>query len=364
MISPKNYFPIIKTKDAELRGMCSLAQETKNDIVPLFELTRSRITPKLPDGPVAKRLAKIATDYGTTPLSLDLTSFTDLQNSEIRGYYDAKDGFQKWTQFIYEQTDTFPDIYPVLLISDEGISSEDEYCQRHRPEVASLLDSCGKLIYRISGDYEALQFDLENLFDSSNQPIVVLDMEYIPREKGEVYAQKACQSLEIIDQHGVQHVILTGSSFPKDPTENGDQGYGENKLEEVLMYNHCKRQFSELIYGDYASIYPLPNERAGGRGWVPRIDFPSVSEDLIVYYRDKKKTNEGSYKNAYIRVAQKVVRDRRFLDLKTCIGQQNWGIQQILLAAEGYPPGLNPSFWISVRINLHVTLRQLKLRES
>ena len=364
MINSKNYVPIVKTRDAELRGMCQLMRETKDDIIPLFELTRSRITPKSPDGPVAKRLSKIASDYGVTALGFDLTSFTDLQNKEIYGYYDAREGFQKWTQFIANQTDTFPDIYPVLLVSDDGISTESEYCERHRPEVASLLDSCGKLIFRVSGDYGALEFDLENLFDRSKPPIVLLDMEYIPKEKWKVYAEKASQSLTIIYQHGVRHVILAGSSYPQDPTENGSPEYGENRLEEVLMYNHCKKDFRELIYGDYASIYPLPNLRAGGNGWVPRIDFPSSLDDLMVYHRDKKRVNEGSYKDAYIRVAKKVVKDRHFLALKNDIGQQNWGIQQILMAAEGYPPGLNPSFWISVRINLHVALRRKIRRNS
>lgn len=360
MITPKHYLPIVKTRDAELRGVCPLLHETKSDIIPLFELTRSRITKKSPDGPVGKRLEKIASDYGTTPLGLDLTSFTDLQNKEIYGYYDSRHGFQRWTRFIDEQTQTFPDIYPVLLISDIGIETEEEYQSRHQPEVASLLESCGKLIYRVAGDYSALEFDLDTLFDPSSLPIVLLDMEFIPKDKSRIYAEKAKPILQTIYERGIQHVIIAGSSYPQDPTENGNDKRGENKLEEVLMYDLCKESFSGLIYGDYATINPLPNLRAGGRGWVPRIDFPTP--DSIIYYRDRKGKHEGSYKDAYIRVAKDVVADRKFQELRRRIGDHNWGVQQILMAAGGYPPGMSPSFWISVRINLHITLRRMILR--
>lgn len=364
MITTKHYIPIVKTKDAELRGMCSLSPETKGDIVPLFELTRSRISKNNPEGSVRKRLLQIAEDYGVTPLGLDLTSFTDLQNREILDFYDPINGFRKWTDFIAAQKSIFQRLYPALLISDSNIDTKEEYRERHRPEIATLLELCEQLVYRVPGDYEALEFDLDNLFDKTRPPIVLLDMEFIPKEKGKIYAEVALKSLRMIFQqrYGIKTVILAGSSYPKDPAENGGDSRGENKLEEIVMFNHCRKEFPLLVYGDYATIYPLPNLRAGSHGWVPRIDFPT--ETSIVYYRERKKIGEKSYKEAYIRVAKKVVEDKQFRLLQDKIGNQNWGIRQIMEAANGYPPSMAPAFWISVRINLHVTLRRLILKNG
>ncbi len=362
MITPKTYLPIIKTRDGELRGVCALNQETKNDIIPLFELTKSRTTPKAPEGPIGKRIEKIALDYGAeTPLGLDLTSFIDLQNHEIHSLYKPKNGFQAWTDFIAEQKKGFQQLVPTLLISDTEINTEEEYIQRHKAEITALQNVCSQFIFRTPGDDDWLNFDLENLFDPLHPPIVLLDMGFIPKDKGKIYAERAKQSLESIYQtkHGIQTVVLAGSSYPKAPTENGEEFHGENILEEVIMFKECQSVHKNLIYGDYATIYPLPNLRAGGRGWVPRIDFPRA--ESIVYYRDRKKIGEPTYKNAYIRVAKSVTEDRLFQELAKKIGTQNWGIKQISMAADGYPPSLSPSFWISVRINLHITLRRLIL---
>lgn len=363
MIGNQRYLPILKTKDAELRGVCSLARETKKGIVPLFELTKSRSTKKNPEGPVRRRLTKIAEDYGRTEIGLDLTSFTDLKNAEINDFFSSAGGFRKWTDFIAEQKYTFPHLHPVLLISDVGVDTEEKYAERHQTEVKHLYNSCEEIIYRIPSDYEAVEFDLEHFFKDFPSPIVLLDMEFIPKEKGKIYAKNALKMIELIAQpkYGVQKIILAGSSYPKDPTENGDDLHGENVLEEIVMFDICKKQHPKLIYGDYATIYPLPNLRAGSTGWVPRIDFPIVTGKSIIYHRDRKKINEGTYKQAYIRAAETVVNDARFQLLRKRIGDQNWGIRQIMDAAAGYPPGMSPSFWISVRINLHVTLRHLIL---
>jgi hypothetical protein len=247
-------------------------------------------------------------------------------------------------------------------MSDEGIKSEQQYAEVHQQESKELLNICDNIIYRVPLDYEAIEFDLKIFFATEKSPIVLLDACFIPKEKGKIYSKIVTPIITSLYQSHpkVKQVILAGSSFPSDPTAyNNGKDYGENQIEECIMYEECRKIYPNLIYGDYATIHPLPNERAGGHGWIPRIDFPT--ESSIIYYRSRKDQTESNYTQAYKRAARKVVNDLRFVQLHEKLGENNWGIQQILLAARGYPPGLSPSFWISVRINLHVTLRHLLL---
>ena len=103
----------------------------------------------------------------------------------------------------------------------------------------------------------------------------------------------------------------------------------------------------KIVYGDYGSINPIRNDNiVMARGWIPRIDVPTQRE--IFYKRERR--GENNYSNTYSRVARKIVRDSRFPKNFS----YNWGIEQINNCAKGASPGSNPSFWISVRMNIHI----------
>lgn len=83
------------------------------------------------------------------------------------------------------------------------------------------------------------------------------------------------------------------------------------------------------------------------RGWIPRIDVPLPNE--IFYYKQRRPKGVSAYASTYIQVAQSVCFDQRFpsdLDI--------WGIEQIKTCAAGGTPSASPSFWISVRMNIHI----------
>ena len=111
-----------------------------------------------------------------------------------------------------------------------------------------------------------------------------------------------------------------------------------------------------IMYSDYGSINPIRNDNViMANGWRPRIDVPLETE--IFYYR-RRKVPKG-YAVTYSLVAVDATRDRRFpSEIK------NWGINQIIIAADGASPGSSPSFWISVRMNIYIEqqLRRLSLR--
>ena len=117
------------------------------------------------------------------------------------------------------------------------------------------------------------------------------------------------------------------------------------------------KQDVAISYGDYGSINPLRNDLVFTRGWRPRIDFPT-SKNRIFYYREKRSKDKGgtysSYGSHYVSVAKKVVGNGAFEDIP-----ESWGVKQIKSAARGFPPGKSPSFWISVRMEIHM-LQQIK----
>jgi hypothetical protein len=96
---------------------------------------------------------------------------------------------------------------------------------------------------------------------------------------------------------------------------------------------------------------------AGRGGWYPRIDFPT-SQKKIYYYREGREKIApkvyGPYDLPYINVAKNILKDSQFEDIP-----KSWGVKQIKSAAGGSPPGMAPSFWISVRMEIHM-LQQLK----
>jgi hypothetical protein len=163
---------------------------------------------------------------------------------------------------------------------------------------------------------------------------------------------------------GVKNIILSATSFPQNPTEYGDDREGKYDLEETTIFNKvlngldsASKKKLNLIYGDYASINPNRNDQRGGRAWIPRIDIPTERKLFYLRYRRNSQIQE-SYAKAYTKVAQKITREPDYKRLREKL-RNCWGIKQIELAAEGEPQGLTPSFWISVRMNIHITLQTL-----
>ena len=90
-------------------------------------------------------------------------------------------------------------------------------------------------------------------------------------------------------------------------------------------------------------------------GWRPRIDFPT-SKKKTFYYREKRAVRKvdgkdvfSDYGAHYVSVAKKVLASPLFEDIPT-----SWGVRQIRSASVGSPPSKAPSFWISVRMEIHL----------
>ncbi|MFA5093480.1 MAG: beta family protein [Candidatus Omnitrophota bacterium] len=353
------YAPIIKTGDAEMRGLDNLNDENKNGITPVFELTKSRKSKNIPQGDIHRRLQKIQDIFGNRRFILDLTSDPNSTNEQIEKLLDNSNGYSNWINFLVLLKNDFPKLIPTIQITDKGVKTEEEVYNRVKAQVELLDKHFTEVVYRFPLEHDYYKTDLEHITNkiSNDKLICIIDAGFITQNKSGIYITKAKSIIADIKKYGVKRIILSATSFPRNPTQFGDEGDGEFNLEECSFFNGTKEDeaSASFIYGDYATINPIRSDQAGGNGWVPRIDMPT--EDVLFYYRSRKNKRELTYVDAYIRVARSMVSDQRYKNIKKEI-KDCWGIEQIELAAGGTPEGLSPSFWISVRMNIHMTIRK------
>lgn len=355
-----SYIPIIKTADAELRAVEYLSETVKSGITPLFELTRSRRTKNLPGGDIYRRLQKLESIYEGGEFILDLNG--EYTNEQIEELQSNKDGYKKWVEFVIQCQETFPKLIPAIQVSDEDVDTRAEYNARLRRQAHALEQHFERILYRFPITYNDFGNDLEVICSAldTDKLFCIVDADFISPRKFSDNASRAIEIIEALDGYDrIKRVGIAATSFPKSPTQYGLDDWGEFLLEECLFYREVKDAKHNVIYGDYATINTEVNDQAGGSGWIPRIDVPC--KETLFYYRLRRGVRDVSYVSSYIKVAQRIVQDPKYQEVKRLI-PHCWGIKQIDLAAEGAPPGLSPSFWISVRMNIHITLRHRLLQ--
>ena len=337
------YHPLIKTRDAELRGFNNLSVDILDQILPVYELTKSRKTTRAPDGDIYKRMLKIGEIQGDRPFVLDLCTSDKYRNPQIDQLLDEDKGYSNWQLFLNVHSDL--NIIPMVHLYDEQDFEEVE-----------------RFVYVVSQDKEflavRLPYDLEDIQNyvipitrnmaSNCKLMVFLDADFI-RGINEDYVVsnfvRASQHLAGIS--GIERVVMLATSFPRSPAALGEDHQGAFDIVEERIYKKASRQVS-LHYGDYASINTEQVEIKGGT-FVPRIDI--ALEDGFIYRRYRR--HEGSYPLC----AEKMVGDDRYISLGT------WADSEIQIARTGEPTGRSPSFWIAVRINYYVTSR-VRLRSA
>jgi hypothetical protein len=362
------YVPIIKTGDAEMRGIENLSEAVKDRITPLIELTRSRFTKskRAPRGDIFRRIERLTKAYGKRQIILDLTSIPELSNDQIQDLLLSDDGYRNWVNFVVDLREDLPDLIPIIQLK-EDVDDVTEIESRLKRQVRRLADTFEMLSYRLSIMDEAYQDDLrvikEEIPNLGDKMICVIDCDFVGRGRGPAYATYAKDIINNLVSLGIKNIVLSATSFPQNPTEYGDDEQGEYNLEEITIFTYLQNELDSdikkkvnLIYGDYACINPNRNDQRGGNPWIPRIDIPTNTH--IFYRRSRRNRDVEDYERAYTRVAQSIVRNENYRQLRARIGPC-WGIEQVELAAAGEPQGLAPSFWISVRMNIHITLQSL-----
>jgi hypothetical protein len=336
------YSPCLKTTDAELRGFSKLDDSVKDALLPIFELTRSRTSKNNPHGDVATRLEAIKSGIGSQrPFILDLTTHPDLSNAQINALLDEEDGFVAWRKFIDRlDMNVIPAIHIVEGGSPNNLSKQVKEIERARGNIAFRADVFDPNTQQYVSEI------LGNLSDVSRL-IIILDAMFIKKPDVGPVAEEIGKRIGEMLSLGItdEKIVTIASSYPRSVDEPGygNEHDGYFPAEEISLHDQVVTKFPKVRYGDYASVHPVRYPARGG-GWIPRVDFPL--DRHYSYHRYRR--DEGGY----VKAAGAVINDKRYQSIGT------WGDGEIAVAAAGNPTGRSPSFWISARVNIHIT-RQL-----
>jgi hypothetical protein len=348
------YNLLFKTGDAEIRAL-EKSNINFEKIFPIIELTRGRKSKSDKIGIVSKRIEQLYKIFNDQRICIDLTTEESLSNSQIDDLYNYENGYLNWILFIKDlKLNYFNKVIPTILVNTDDKNSDKNLLT----QVQELSGLCDTIAYRNNitddGYFEDLQLISKFINNKENLKfILIFDCEYVP-------SGAVLNTIEVL-QARIQKVrrliprvktIVVSTSFPRYVSDIGNDDSDIFPLNELTIYNGLKDRNIDVLYGDYGSINPIRNDTVMmTRGWIPRIDVPTLNG--IYYHRLRNKLND--YSSTYILVAQKVFNDSRFPRGYN----SNWGIKQIISSKNGNAPGSAPSFWISVRMSIFIEM-QLK----
>lgn len=374
----KEPFLIIKTAQSEFRCWEHLSEDVRTKIIPVVELTRGRKIPKSGKGLDDSALryekgiynfegnvTRVAQLFRTQHALIDLTQDDRLMCSEIDDLLDPREGYHQWVSFFFDLKEQNEFLCPILQVNNVRGWSQDEYVSALSSQFLSFASRCQAMGYRLYSisDPEAI-YDIAAIANLINEFVekggifyVILDAEFINKGAGPILANHNLQMIRLItDAAPNVQLGIVGTSFPNNVAAYGGENHDTFPIEEIYLFDTILRGTNvpeQIRYGDYGSINPVRNDIVYATSWRPRIDYSTGTE--VFYYREKK---AESYENHYQSVAKKVVSDNRFEELEA-----SWGCRQIRNAANGRVGGKAPSFWISVRMEIHIrqNLRRLGL---
>lgn len=362
-----DYYLIVKTGDAEIRAVENMEKSVLKKVIPIIELTRGRKLPsrekdpekkklEIPRYPYEKRLGHVKDIFEGQKVIFDLTSDESLSSEEIKTLYNPVGGYQNWINLISEinKEEKFSELIPCVVIN----ADDENLDENMATEVENMSAIFNAVAYR--GDiyddncYDDIAIIKRHL--NGKQLYVIIDCSYVIQASVSEYVEKVKARVNNLRKVVPEStcIIVGATSFPRNIGEIGKEDYDEFKLSEVVLSRELAKKGVAVEYSDYGSINPIRNDTiVMAHGWVPRIDVPL--KDMVFYYRERRKDKNDDYVNVYPRVAKKVILDSKF---PTGL-EGNWGIRQIRSSARGGSPGSSPSFWISVRMSIHIE-QQLK----
>jgi len=317
----------------------------KQVILPVFELTRSRVTKKLPEGSVHRRAEQLTDVYGHSDFILDLTTENDLLNGEMDSFFDEANGYAKWRNFLEGAFER--NVIPCLQYVEAGTREE------FQRQASALVSRFGRVAIRTSVfDAEAANLYAWALEAAGEKNLIVLgSLYFLDSQSDGAYLDRCSGFLtRVIGNRIPDAVAFPGSSFP---SRVGTKPYGEDAQGtfpalELPLFASLTRSFPNmpLVYSDFASVHPIRYPTKGG-AWVPRIDVFSGGQ----FAYSRLRAGDGGYVQAAKNIMQKYGASL----------PASWGTEQIRQAAQGALPGRSPSFWISARINMWITQRAREL---
>ena len=330
-----SYFPALRTRQAEMKGLQQLDKTRKSRILPIFTLGR---WPKATD--FSRSAEKVAEAMEGLPYFLDLTTDARHLADQQRALRNPNVAFEAWRAFTRQSENAIP---TVQLVADARTRDITKQAQDIEREV-------GKLAFRIREFTTDTPMVINALsaLDNPGNAIVFIDCQYVRSALAAYVAATVATINRLRAEFPELLISVLSTSFPQStvPFADATQQRGSIDIQERDLHSRIGGN-AVAVYGDHASIHSVIYDDVPIMRWAARVDYP---RDLDWYFerRPGDQTSAG-----YVSAAQAV----RNTDAD--IGTRGiWGEDMIIQAAGGNPHAKAPGPWISVRVNIHLA-RQL-----
>ena len=331
------YFPTLRTRQSEMRGLKELDRDRKSKILPLLTLGR---WPRATDfDKPAEKASEVMADL---PYFLDLTTDTTHLGDQQKLLRDSSSAFKAWQDFLAKYEKAIP---VIQLDSDAKIKDIFKQTQ-------ALENKKGKIAFRIK-DFTSdtpLVINSISAMDDASNAIVFVDCQYI-RDSFVAYVTAAVATInQLRNEFPELMIVVMSTSFPSSVMSFVDSTQTKGEIDILERQLHARIGGNPVaVYGDHASIHSVVYDDVRIMRWSARIDYPQNFQ-WTFERRSGDQTQAG-----FISAANEIV------CLDPQIGTRKiWGEQMILDAAAGSPFGAAPSPWIAVRVNIHLS-RQIDL---
>lgn len=326
-----SYYPTLRTRAAELKGLEQLDGPRKERIVPLLTMGR---WPRAAD--FGRSADKVAELMGTRPYFLDLTTDATHLADHHQQLQAPENSFEAWRTF----TSGYGYAIPVVQMPATA---------RRRDIARQALEierSVGKVAFRIRdfGVDTPIVISAMSALDDLRDAIVFVDCQYIR----DALAAFVTASVATINQLRAEYpevfIALLSTSFPASTPRYADSSQQRGSIDILERVLHARVGGTTVAaYGDHGSIHSVVYDDAQILRWAARVDYP---HELDWYFerRPGSQTAQG-----YIDAARAV------LASEPDMGDRGiWGEEMIRQAAAGQPHARAPGPWISVRVNIHL----------
>lgn len=334
------YFPALRTRQAELKGLEQLSKDQKQQFLPMLTLGR---WPKATDFNKSAEKAEAAMEK--LPHVLDLTNDASHLGDEQRKLRNSKDAFAAWRDFAAQYENAIPVIQLV-----PGSKARDQVRQ------ATLLEKVvGKIAFRIR-DFAIDTPQVINAISAMDDPanaLVYIDCQYIRSALAAYVTATVATVNQLRAEFPELFIVVLSTSFPPSvlPFADPSQQRGVIDIQERDLHSRIGGS-AVAAYGDHGSVHSVVYDDTKIMRWSARIDYPRE----LSWHFERRPGEQGEA--GYISAATSIVAT------DPEIGKRGiWGEEMIVKASQGEPHGRAPAPWIAVRVNIHLA-RQLAFSQK
>lgn len=333
-LSSLTYFPTLRTRAAELRGLQELDDQRKNSIVPLLTLGAWR-----GQNDLGKSAEKCVEAMGKRPFFMDLSA--DSRKAEVHWaeLNQSDNSYGKWRNFAASHEGAIP-----VVLMPPGAKTRDIVQQ-----ASAIEETHGCVAFRIQdfSTHTLLVISAVSALKNPSKAIVFVDCQYI-RDAMVAYVAAAISTINRLrEEFPALLISVLSTSFPSSTLPFADAARQTGAIGIQERDFHVRVGGSPVaIYGDHGSIHAVVYDEVPIMRWSPRIDYPEFN----VWNFERRSSSEIGNEAAYVECAKALVRNFG----ETIQASNTWGEKMILDAASGKPFAKAPASWIAVRVNIHL----------